>query len=173
MKPNDFLGIAATRPDLFGRPLSRFIRKGTRHLVSMMALLEELPDEANRISLSATQDTHGIALPTIHHRFAPRTHALKEAVEAEGLAAVRAAGAESAWATRMAVGHLMGGAAMGTDPAVSVTDEVGRCHDLANLIVAGASLFPTAGGVNPTFTINALSMRNAQHLIAHWGRYAS
>jgi choline dehydrogenase-like flavoprotein len=173
MKPNDFLGVAAARGELFGGPLTDFVREGTRHLVSMMALLEELPDEANRIALSSTRDPHGIPLPAIHHRFASRTHRLKQLVEAEGLAVVKAAGAETAWATRMAVGHLMGGAAMGIDPATSVTDEFGRCHDLANLIVAGASLFPTAGGVNPTYTINALSMRNAQHLISHWGQYSA
>jgi choline dehydrogenase-like flavoprotein len=173
MKPNDFLGVAAARGELFGRELCDFIRNGSHHLVSMMALLEELPSEANRITLSSKTDRNGVPLPRIQHRFSPEMKRLKQHVEEQGLAIVNAAGAERPWATPMAVGHLMGGAAMGSDSASSVTDEFGRCHELSNLVIAGAALFPTVGGVNPTFTINALSLRNSRHLIAHWGQYAS
>ncbi|WP_214429605.1 GMC family oxidoreductase, partial [Escherichia coli] len=39
--------------------------------------------------------------------------------------------------------HLLGTARMGADPASSVTDGRGRCHAIANLLVADGSLFPT------------------------------
>jgi choline dehydrogenase-like flavoprotein len=54
---------------------------------------------------------------------------------------------------------------MGSDPATSVTDSYGRCHDLRNLIIAGGSLFPTVGAINPTLTLYALADRTAGHLL--------
>lgn len=60
--------------------------------------------------------------------------------------------------------HQMGGTRMGDDPATSVVDADGRVHGLANLYVAGSSVFPTGGWANPTLTIVALALRLADHL---------
>jgi choline dehydrogenase-like flavoprotein len=59
---------------------------------------------------------------------------------------------------------------MGTDERTSVTDAEGRVHGLANLWVAGSSLFPTGGWANPTLTIVALAMRTADRIGAELGR---
>jgi choline dehydrogenase-like flavoprotein len=37
-------------------------------------------------------------------------------------------------------------------------------HGIANLYVAGGSVFPTSGSANPTLTIVALALRPAAHL---------
>jgi choline dehydrogenase-like flavoprotein len=58
--------------------------------------------------------------------------------------------------------HLMGGCAMGREPASSVTDGWGRVHDLAWLRVADASLFPDSLEINPYLTIMALADRVAE-----------
>jgi choline dehydrogenase-like flavoprotein len=47
---------------------------------------------------------------------------------------------------------------MGTDPATSVVNPWGRCHDVRNLFIVDGSIFVTAGGVNPTSTIQALAL---------------
>jgi choline dehydrogenase-like flavoprotein len=60
--------------------------------------------------------------------------------------------------------HLLGTARMGSDPATSVTDGHGRCHDVANLLVADGSLFTTVGAVNPGSTIGALGLKIAEDL---------
>jgi choline dehydrogenase-like flavoprotein len=52
----------------------------------------------------------------------------------------------------------MGTARMGTDPAGSVVDPSGRCHDVKNLYVIDGSILVTAGAVNPTSTIQALAL---------------
>jgi choline dehydrogenase-like flavoprotein len=57
---------------------------------------------------------------------------------------------------------------MGGDVAASVTNSFGQCHDIPNLVIAGPGLFPTSAGVNPTFTVHALTARSADHLLAHW-----
>jgi choline dehydrogenase-like flavoprotein len=58
----------------------------------------------------------------------------------------------------MAGWHNLGTARMGTDPEKSVVNEWGRSHDVKNLFVIDGSLFVTSGGVNPTSTIQALSL---------------
>ncbi|MEM1340704.1 MAG: GMC family oxidoreductase [Pseudomonadota bacterium] len=62
--------------------------------------------------------------------------------------------------------HHMGGTRMGSDPASSVVDADLKVHGLDNLFVAGSSVFPTGGFVNPTMTIVQLSLRLGDHLIA-------
>ena len=54
---------------------------------------------------------------------------------------------------------------MHADPAQGVVDEQGRVHELENVYVAGASVFPTAGFANPVLTIVALTLRLADHLV--------
>ena len=58
--------------------------------------------------------------------------------------------------------HVMGGLRMGSDPRVSSTDETGRLYGLDNLFVSDGGLFPTSGAHNPTLTIMAIALRNAQ-----------
>ena len=60
--------------------------------------------------------------------------------------------------------HHMGTTRMSADPKLGVTDADARVHGLANLHVAGSSLFPTGGWANPTLTILALAFRLADHL---------
>lgn len=62
--------------------------------------------------------------------------------------------------------HLHGGCRAGTDPAESVVDAWGRVHDLDNVYVVDGGYFPYAGGVNPTFTIQANALRIAHHIAA-------
>ena len=60
--------------------------------------------------------------------------------------------------------HQCGTARMGEDPATSVTDAFGRCHDHPNLWICDASLLPTSAAVNPSLTIAALALRQADRL---------
>ena len=60
--------------------------------------------------------------------------------------------------------HNMGTARMGKDPSTSVCNSWGPTHDIPNLFVADGSLFPTVGCENPTLTIVALVLRQADYL---------
>jgi choline dehydrogenase-like flavoprotein len=60
----------------------------------------------------------------------------------------------------------MGTTRMGDDPATSVVDADARVHGIANLYVAGSSIFPTVGSANPTLTLVATSLKLADHLAA-------
>ncbi|MET1081965.1 MAG: GMC family oxidoreductase [Burkholderiales bacterium] len=60
---------------------------------------------------------------------------------------------------------MLGTCKMGLDPATSVVDPWGRCHDVANLFIYDGSIWPTSSGMNPTATIAALALRCAEHLV--------
>ena len=65
---------------------------------------------------------------------------------------------------RVVSAHVMGGCPMGPDPRTAVVAESGRHHQLANVSVHDASVFPTSLGANPQLTIYALSGRMAAGL---------
>ena len=60
--------------------------------------------------------------------------------------------------------HHMGTTRMSNDPGSGVVDRNCRVHSVANLYIAGSSVFPTGGYVTPTFTIVALALRMADHI---------
>jgi choline dehydrogenase-like flavoprotein len=57
--------------------------------------------------------------------------------------------------------HQMGTAPLGAEPERAVVDPFGRVWGYENLLVADASLFPQASGVNPMLTIMAMARRIA------------
>ncbi|NND72896.1 MAG: GMC family oxidoreductase [Rhodothermales bacterium] len=61
--------------------------------------------------------------------------------------------------------HHMGTTRMSSGPESGVVDKNCKVHGMENLFVAGSSVFPTSGYANPTFTIGALSLRLANHLL--------
>lgn len=60
--------------------------------------------------------------------------------------------------------HHMGTTRMADDPKQGVVDRNCRVHSVANLYIAGSSVFATGGYMNPTLTIVALALRLADHL---------
>ena len=60
--------------------------------------------------------------------------------------------------------HHMGTTRMNNNPKYGVVDENCRVHGTKNLYIAGSSVFPTGGYVNPTLTIVAMAFRLADHL---------
>lgn len=169
VRPNDLLGIGTTRPDLFGDDLHAFMHQASRGFASMTAVVEDLPVATNAVRLSDRKDQHGVPLARVTHTADPASHALWQAVLEEGSSIFEAAGATRVWTGPRGSMHIMGGTIMGDDAGSSVTNSYGQCHDIPNLVIAGPGLFPTSAGVNPTFTVHALTARSADHLLAHWG----
>ncbi len=60
--------------------------------------------------------------------------------------------------------HHLGTARMHDDPKAGVVDANGKVHNIANLFVAGSSVFPTYGSSNPTMNLVALVLRLADHM---------
>jgi choline dehydrogenase-like flavoprotein len=60
--------------------------------------------------------------------------------------------------------HMMGGTRMGASPDDGVVDSDCRVRGSRAVYVAGASVFPSGGVANPTFTAIALALRLTDHL---------
>ncbi len=67
------------------------------------------------------------------------------------------------------MGFACGTCRMGSDPARSVVNLEGRCHDLGNLWIADASVFPSCPAVGPGLTVIAHALRVAEQLRAVLG----
>ncbi|PXX50430.1 GMC family oxidoreductase [Aquitalea magnusonii] len=65
---------------------------------------------------------------------------------------------------RVVSAHVMGGAAMSSQPEEGVVDEYGRHWQLRNLSIIDGSVFPTSIGANPQLSIYAFALRAAHHL---------
>lgn len=61
--------------------------------------------------------------------------------------------------------HQMGSNRMGISPKISVTKPTGETWEVKDLFVADASLFPTATGVNPMVTVEALALHIADSIL--------
>ena len=116
---------------------------------------EDLPDEANRVTLSLDADRllgHPGArdpLPDVR-QLAPAARLPHR--EGDGVAAWRPAPTRSRSTGSCATpaGTCSGTARMGDDPETSVLDRWNRTHDVPNLYVVDGSCFVTSAGVNPT-----------------------
>lgn len=62
--------------------------------------------------------------------------------------------------------HLMGSSRVGTSPATSATNPDGETWETRDLYVMDGSSFPSASGVNPMITIEAIAHMNAGRLAA-------
>jgi gluconate 2-dehydrogenase alpha chain len=172
--------ISPAKP--FGTEFKRLMRSSLLRdrLLGLTLMGEDLPYASNHVDLDPrVRDWRG--LPVARITYAPGRHEL--AAQAFYMPWVvrllKAAGASAAIALpeepsqRFPIGagvtvqtaHIMGGMRMGSDPKTSVTDATGRHHFLDNVFVADGSVFPSAGGHNPTLTIMATALRNAQHWV--------
>lgn len=174
LKPNDLTGAVNARVPLFGDELHAFMKRAVKGLTSIQAMGEQLPDPDNRVSLSERKDEFGLPMAKIAHSADDNTMGLFKYALAEGEKVMKAAGAKEVW-TAPTPGwiHVMGGTRMGTGAGNSVCNGYGQTHEVPNLVLAGTGLHPTEGGLHPTFTVHALVMRSAEHMLAHWSSYAA
>jgi choline dehydrogenase-like flavoprotein len=147
--------------------------------IELVVDLEQVPEPDSRVVLSERTDRFGLPLPRVDWRIAEaerRTAArfaalLKENIEDRGLGQVRLEDwldpSRPLKEARLAeTYHHLGATRMSADPATGVVDADCKVHGMANVYVAGGSVFPTGGHANPTFTIVALALRLADHLKA-------
>ena len=67
LKPNDLLGYATGRPDIYGEKLRPWLRKAAKHLGTMTLVAEDISLAENRVSLSDRKDIDGIPLAHTYH----------------------------------------------------------------------------------------------------------
>lgn len=144
-------------------------------LASLYCQAEQTPNRDSRITLSAESDALGLRKAVLDWRMHDfDLWSLRRSLEivAEELAFARLGRLRgeppvlsSQWPRGLSIGnHHMGTTRMHDDASLGVVDANCRVHGVANLFIAGSSVFPTGGAVNPTLTIVALAIRLADHL---------
>jgi choline dehydrogenase-like flavoprotein len=161
--------VDALHADDWGDALLDDLRASYGTHLAVGGLVEQFPRAENRITLDrSTTDGHGNPVPDVHWSLGPETRAAIERANEVQRAILDELDADVDWVvgpdeTGPAY-HHMGTTRMGTDPDESVVAPDCRAHDCDNLWIAGSSVFPTGGAMNPTLTIAALSCRLADRL---------
>jgi len=177
--PQDLRLIARDLPRVAAITRRRFTAgrsAGLRPIaVTLQTHAEQAPNPDSRVTLGRRRDALGVPVPAVSWRLTEldrRTASAMVATVADefsrrGLGEVRPAPwlTESIWREHLHDSiHQMGTTRLGEAPEASVVSPDCEIHDVSGLFVAGASVFPAAGYVNPTLTIMALAIRLADHL---------
>lgn len=131
---------------------------------------ETLPAAHNAVTLSDEKDEYGLPRAEFSFSYGENDNKMITHAVDTANAILEAAGGAPRYVVPDTA-HLMGGCRMGDDPETSVVDKDCRAHDVPNLYICSAAVFPTAGGGNPTATIMAVAARTADRLIEHAKTY--
>lgn len=138
-----------------------------RHSVDFWLTTEDLPLPGNRVTLDDDLKVHLSYMYTNRAQAAGLYEEFKKILNTIGMASHHVY--DKNFYMKMAipiagVAHQAGTCRFGTDPASSVADVDCRAHEIDNLYLADASIFPSIGAVNPALTVMANALRVADHL---------
>lgn len=152
-------------PGGWGEDYARFIGRYD-HLAGMLMNGEELPRADNRVTLSTTVKDHlGLPVAQVHVDEHPQSTAMRAHFNDRSAALYRSLGAnEVRHGIPPSATHNMGTARMSRDPADGVVNPFGEAHEVPNLFISDGSQFVTSTARNPTLTIVALALRQAEHI---------
>ena len=152
-------------PGAWGREFSSAMNMYD-HMAGMWIVGEDMPQEKNAITLHPTErDKYGIPIPNVHYDdhandVAMRNHAFKQ-----GAAVYDAVGATRTFPTPPYPStHNLGTNRMSAKSKDGVVNKHGQAHDIRNLFISDGSQFTTGASENPTLTIVALAIRQADFI---------
>ncbi|MGP9501651.1 GMC family oxidoreductase [Specibacter sp. AOP5-B1-6] len=128
---------------------------------------EDMPQESNRITLNTTvTDRLGLPVPNVHFDDHPNDVAMRDHGYQQASLLYEAVGATSVHRTPPYPStHNMGTARMSERPEDGVVNAFGQTHDVPNLFISDGSQFTTSAAANPTLTIVALAIRQAEYIV--------
>jgi choline dehydrogenase-like flavoprotein len=137
------------------------------HGIDWWATTEDLPLPDNRVTLMPSGEIRLGYTPTnieSHKRLLGKLKQLAERLDDGMMHFIPHDAYLSQRIPLAGVAHQGGTCRFGTDPATSVLDVNCKAHDLDNLYVVDASVFPSSSSVNPALTIMANALRVGDHL---------
>jgi choline dehydrogenase-like flavoprotein len=155
----------------WGADFKSQVRAMFGRILAVAGIGESLPNERTFVDLAAQTDAYGMPVAQIHSylddmaikRLRFMINMCRNIVQAAGCDEIVE---EFSSVDAFSSTHIFGTCRMGHDPQNSVVNDTCQSHRWPNLIVADASVFPSSGGgESPGLTIQALSIRAADHLI--------
>jgi choline dehydrogenase-like flavoprotein len=158
-------------PGAWGREFTSAL-DSYENMAGMWIVGEDMPQETNRITLNHdVKDQYGLPVPNVHFDDHPNDIAMRNHAYQQGKAVYEAVGATRTFPTPPYPStHNLGSNRMSENPRDGVVNRWGQTHDIANLFVSDGSQFTTGAAENPTLTIVALAIRQADHIAGEMGR---
>ncbi|WP_207482222.1 GMC family oxidoreductase [Arenibaculum pallidiluteum] len=160
-------------PGAWGREFTSAL-DGYEHMAGMWLVGEDMPQERNGVTLhKETKDKYGMPVPNVHFDDHPNDVAMRNHAYRQGAELYNAVGAVRTFPTPPYPStHNLGTNRMSERPRDGVINKWGQAHDVGNLFVSDGSQFTTGGAENPTLTIVALALRQADYIAEQMGRNA-
>tara|TARA_B100001123_G_scaffold431170_1_gene552259 strand:- start:868 stop:2466 length:1599 start_codon:yes stop_codon:yes gene_type:complete len=157
-------------PGGWGKEFSRLI-EGYQHTCGVVALGEDMPMESNNVTLHPTdKDQHGLPVPVLNMDSHPTEIILRNYAHKCATKILESAGANTIIeCPPMPSTHNLGACRMSEKPDDGVCNRWGQTHDISNLFISDGSQFSSNNAGNPTLTIVALAIRQAEYIAGHMG----
>jgi choline dehydrogenase-like flavoprotein len=166
------LGFAQdAKPGAWGRQYARDI-EAYRNIAGLWIVGEDLPQRVNSVTLDPQVcDHYDLPVARVHHVDHPNDTAMRKRAWQISRSLYAAAGARNVY-TRgpFPVSHNMGTCRQSANPRDGVCDKYGQAHDVGNLFISDGSQFASSATENPTLTIVALAIRQAEHIAQRMAR---
>lgn len=158
-------------PGGWGKDYTSFLERYD-HLAGMLMNGEELPRADNRVTLSTDlKDAAGQPAPHVHVDEHPQSVRMRRHYQASAERVFNSIGAlDIRHSIPPSAAHNMGTCRMSDREEDGVTDINGKVHGIDNLYIADGSTMVSSGAENPTLTIVALALRQAEYLKKHLKR---
>lgn len=137
------------------------------NMAGMWLVGEDMPQAGNRVTLNHdVLDQHGQPVPNVHYDDHANDLAMREHAYQAGEALYQSVGAVRTIRTPpYPATHNIGTARQSARAEDGVVNGFGQSHDIPNLFVSDASQFTTGAAANPTLTIVALAIRQAEYIV--------
>jgi len=152
-------------PGAWGRERASVIDNYS-NVAGLWVLGEDLARDTNRITLHPDKkDKFGMPIPNVHSDDHPNDTALGNHGYAQAEALYKSVGAKRVVRVPpFPASHNMGTNRMSENPRDGVVNRFGQAHDVPNLFVSDGSQFTSSAAENPTLTIVALAIRQAEYI---------
>ena len=158
-------------PGAWGREFTTAL-DGYENMAGMWIVGEDMPQETNRVTLNHdVTDQHGLPVANVHFSDHANDKAMRAHAYKQGIAMYEAVGATRVFPTPPYPStHNLGTNRMSANARDGVVNRWGQTHDISNLFISDGSQFTTGAAENPTLTIVALAIRQADHIASEMAK---
>jgi choline dehydrogenase-like flavoprotein len=164
----------AAQAEGFGSAYKRAVKRRYPSPVNFTIQAPSLPAATNFVDLDPdVKDKYGIPVARIHFQWDENVLSMWEHSKDVCAEVIRSAGgvyegsaqepAIPGWSL-----HETGTCRMGNDPKKFVTNRFGQTHDVPNLYVCDASVFPSSTDKTTTISIMAFALRTCDHILQNF-----
>ena len=158
--------MSVDSPGKWGRNYTREVVENYKNMAGMWLVGEDMPQEKNGVTLhDSEKDQYGLPIPVVHFEDHPNDVVMRNHAFKAGSAVYQAGGSKKQYQLPpFPSTHNLGTCRMSANARDGVCSSTGATHDIPNLFISDGSSFTTGAAANPTLTIVALAIRQAENM---------